>query len=347
MSTEEIGFAIIGAGMVARYHATAIGRIPGARLVAVGRSDPARVEETAAQFGVPCLADEAALLARDDVDAVCICTPSGLHAEQTIAAARAGKHVLVEKPIALTLADANAMIAACAQAGVRLGVALQRRTEPEFQRVQAAIAGGELGRLVLGSISMPYMRLQSYYDSADWRGTWALDGGGALMNQGIHLVDLLLWLVGDAVEVRASAATLAHAIEVEDCVTATLRFANGALGGITATTAAAPGFPHRVEIYGERGGVQIEGEQIIRWEGGGAPESRIENQSTREPVAAGGGASPTGIGAVGHTRLLEDFVAAIREERDPLAPGREGRRSLALVLAVYEAAQTGQAVQPG
>ncbi len=344
MTQATLGFAIIGAGLVARYHAAAIERTPGARLVAVCRSDPARAKETATQFGVPCLTDYAALLARADVDAVCICTPSGLHAEQTIAAARAGKHVLVEKPIALTLADADAMIAACEQAGIRLGVALQRRTEPEFKRVQAAIAAGELGRLVLGSISMPYLRAQSYYDSADWRGTWALDGGGALMNQGIHLVDLLLWLIGDAAEVCATAATLAHAIEVEDSVTATLRFANGALGSITATTAAAPGFPHRVEIYGDRGGVQIEGEQIVRWEGGGAQAPRAQNQA---PIAAGAGASPTGIGAVGHTRLLEDFVAAIREGRDPLAPGREGRRSLALVLAVYQAAKTRQSVQPG
>jgi len=342
MPAQEIGFAIAGAGMVARYHATAIERTPGARLVAICRFDPARAEETATQFGVPCLADYTALLARDDVDAVCICTPSGLHAEQTIAAAHAGKHVLVEKPIALTLAHADAMIVACAQAGVRLGVALQRRTEPEFQRLQAAIAAGELGRLVLGSLSMPYLRTQSYYDSADWRGTWALDGGGALMNQGIHLVDLLLWLIGDAAEVRATAATLAHAIEVEDCVTATLRFVNQALGSVTATTAAAPGFPHRIEIYGDRGGVQIEGEQIGRWEGGGAQEPRIPDQA---PIAAGAGASPTGIGAAGHTRLLEDFVAAIRNARDPVAPGPEGRRSLALVLAIYEAARTGRAVR--
>jgi UDP-N-acetyl-2-amino-2-deoxyglucuronate dehydrogenase len=341
MSAEEIGFAIIGAGMVARYHATAIERTSGARLVAVCRSNPARAEEAATQFGVPCLADYTALLARDDVDAVCICTPSGLHAEQTIAAARAGRHVLVEKPIALTLADADAMIAACAQAGVRLGVALQRRTEPEFQRLQAAIAAGELGRLVLGSISMPYLRPQSYYDSADWRGTWAFDGGGALMNQGIHLVDLLLWLIGDAAEVRATAATLAHAIEVEDCVTATLRFVNRALGSVTATTAAAPGFPHRVEIYGDRGGVQIEGEQVVRWEGENR-ELRTQNQG---PIPAGAGASPTGIGAAGHTRLLEDFVAAIRDAREPLAPGHEGRRSLALVLAIYEAARTGRSVR--
>jgi len=341
MPVNELGFAILGTGMVARYHATAIERTPGARLVAVCRSDPARAEESATQFGVACLTDYAALLARADVDAVCICTPSGLHAEQTIAAARAGKHVLVEKPIALTLADADAMIAACEHAGVRLGVALQRRTEPEFQRVQAAIAAGELGRIVLGSISMPYLRLQSYYDSADWRGTWALDGGGALMNQGIHLVDLLLWLIGDVTEVRATSATLAHAIQVEDCVTATLRFANGALGSITATTAAAPGFPHRIEIYGDHGGVQIEGEQVVRWAGGNR-EPRTQNP---EPIAAGAGANPSGIGPIGHLRLLEDFVAAIRAGCDPLAPGREGRRSLALVLAVYEAARTGRAVR--
>jgi UDP-N-acetyl-2-amino-2-deoxyglucuronate dehydrogenase len=286
-------------------------------------------------------------MARDDVDAVCICTPSGMHAEQAIAAARAGKHVLVEKPMALTLADADAMIAASAEAGVLLGVALQRRAEPEFQQLQAAIAAGKLGRLVLGSVSVPYMRAQSYYDSAAWRGTWALDGGGALMNQGIHLLDLLLWLMGDAVEARATATTLAHDIEVEDCITATLRFANGALGSLMATTAAAPGFPHRVEIYGDRGGVQIEGEQVIRWEGEGSEPAPAESTERREPIAAGAGSSPAGIGAVGHTRLLADFAAAIRERRGPLVPGAEGRRALALVLAIYEAARTGQAVQVG
>ncbi|HEU5101406.1 MAG TPA: Gfo/Idh/MocA family oxidoreductase [Roseiflexaceae bacterium] len=344
---SELGFGIVGAGMVARYHATAIERTPGARLVAVCRPNRARAEETAARFGVPCLADYPALLARDDVEAVCICTPSGMHAEQTIAAARAGKHVLVEKPMALTLADADAMIDACAQAGVLLGVALQRRTEPDFQRLRAAIAAGELGRLVLGSVSVPYMRAQSYYDSAAWRGTWALDGGGALMNQGIHLIDLLLWLMGDATEARASAATLAHDIEVEDCITAALRFGNGALGSVMATTAAAPGFPHRVEIYGDRGGVQIEGEQIVRWEGENHVQAPGASTESREPIAAGAGSSPTGIGAVGHTRLLADFAAAIRERRDPLVPGAEGRRALALVLAIYESARTGSVMQVG
>ena len=341
----ELGFGIVGAGMVARYHAAAIERTPGARLVAICREDAARASEAAAQFGVPCESNVAALLARPDVHAICICTPSGQHAAQTIAAAREGKHVLVEKPMALTLADADAMIAACRESDVRLGVALQRRTEPQFQELRAAIEAGELGQLTLGAVSVPYLRPQSYYDSAAWRGTWALDGGGALMNQGIHLLDLLLWLMGDVEEVQASAATLTHDIEVEDCVTAALRFANGALGSVMATTSAAPGFPHRVEVYGDRGGAQIEGEQIARWEIVGQ-EPRTQNQEPRTaPVAAGAGSSPGGIGAAGHTRLLADFVEAIRAGREPLVPGTEGRRSLALALAIYEAARSGSAVR--
>ncbi|MFL5802400.1 MAG: Gfo/Idh/MocA family protein [Roseiflexaceae bacterium] len=345
MAKTEIGFGVVGAGMVARYHATAIGRTPGARLVAVCRDNAGRAAEAAAQFGVPCEPGLAALLARPDVDAVCICTPSGRHAAQAIAAARAGKHVLVEKPMALTLADADAMIAASRDHGVRLAVALQRRADPVFQSVRAAIESGALGRLTLGAISVPYLRAQSYYESAAWRGTWALDGGGALMNQGIHLLDLLIWYMGDAIEAQASTATLAHTIEVEDCVSATLRFEGGALGSVATTTAAAPGFPHRVEVYGDRGGVQIEGEQIVRWEVPGQ-ELRVAHQ---EPgtISAGAGASPTGIGAVGHTRLLGDLVAALQAGRAPLAPGEEGRRSLAAALAIYESARSGRPVRVG
>ncbi len=339
MTEEPIRFAIAGAGMVARYHATAIGRTPGAQLVAICRSHGGDAAEAEARFGVPCMPSYAALLARDDVDAVCICTPSGLHAEQTILAAQAGKHVLVEKPLALTLRDADAMIATCHSGGVRLGVALQRRADPAFQALRAAVADGAIGRPTLGTVTMPYLRDQRYYDSAAWRGTWASDGGGALMNQGIHLVDLLLWLIGDEVaEVWASTATLAHQIEVEDCVTATLRFASGALGSIAATTAAAPGFPHRVEIYGDAGGVQIEGEQIVRWEGSNPERLRQYLAQPGAPAAAGAGANPTGIGAAGHTRLLADFVAALRTGQAPLVSGAEARRSLALVLAIYAAA---------
>lgn len=338
----EIGFGIVGAGMVAQFHARAIAETPGARLAAVCRADATRAGEAAAELGVPCETSLQALLDRPDVDAVCLCTPSGLHPEQALAAARAGKHVLVEKPMALRLADADAMIAACREAGVRLGVAFQRRTDPEVRELHDAIRAGELGRLVLGTASVPYFRPQSYYESAAWRGTWSLDGGGALMNQGIHLVDLLLWLMGGGAEVvGATGGVVAHDVEVEDCVVAALRFSggfsSGAGGTLVATTAAAPGFPHRVEVYGTRGGAQIEGDALVRWEGD-AP--RIRPQAP-DSVDAGSGASPTGIGNVGHTLIVQDFVAAIREGREPLVSGEEGRRSLALVLAVYEAAGLG------
>ncbi len=344
---RAIGFGVVGAGMIAQYHAEAIAQTPGVRLMAMCRANPARAAEAEAQYGVPCDTRYAALLARPEVEVVCVCTPSGAHAEQTIAAAQAGKHVLVEKPMALTLADADAMISACRQAGVLLGVALQRRTDPTFVAAQKAIAAGALGRLVLGSVSIPYLRTQDYYESAAWRGTWALDGGGALMNQGIHLLDLLVWLVGDVAEAQARTATLAHEIEVEDCVSATLRFANGALGGMVATTATAPGYPHRVEVYGDRGGMQIEGEQIVRWESESLPNVAGMTVHTPGSAAAGAGSRPRGISIDGHRRLIADIVAAIREQRQPLVPGEEGRRSLALALAIYEAARTGRAVVLG
>jgi UDP-N-acetyl-2-amino-2-deoxyglucuronate dehydrogenase len=336
--SANVRFGIVGTGMIGKYHAQAIRETAGAELTAVCRANPGQSEAAAAEYGVPCAESYEALLARSDVDAVCIATPSGLHASQVIAAARAGKHVLVEKPMALTLADADAMIEACRKADVRLGVALQRRTDPTFRAVRAAIEAGELGSLVLGTTTVPYVRPQSYYDSAAWRGTWALDGGGALMNQGIHLADLLLWFMGDVKDVDARAATLAHQIEVEDCVTARLAFTSGALGTLVATTAAAPGFPHRVEIYGTRGGLQIEGEDVVRWDG--ETPARITPRGAA-PAAAGAGAAPTGIKHEGHMRLVTDLVAAIHERRAPLVSGEEGRRSLSLVLAVYESARAG------
>jgi UDP-N-acetyl-2-amino-2-deoxyglucuronate dehydrogenase len=328
VGTAELGMAVVGAGVAARYHARAIADAAGARLVAVGRADAARAGETEAAFGVPCETSYESLLRRADVDAVCLCTPSGQHAAEAIAAARAGKHVLVEKPMALTLADADAMIVAAREAGVRLGVTFQRRTEPAYTSLRNALQAGELGRVVLAIVALPYVRTQAYYDDAPWRGTWDQDGGGVLMNQGIHLVDLLVWLLGDVEEVEARVATAAHRIEVEDVVAANMRFASGALGTIAATTCAAPGFPHRVEVYGTRGGVQVEGD------------------GSAGATAAGAGASATGISATAHARLVADFVAAVREGREPLVSGEEGRRALAVVLAVYESARTGRPARP-
>ena len=206
--------------------------------MAVGHYDPSRFAEIGERFGVPCLA-EAEFLKRPDVDVVCLATPSGQHAAQAIAAAEAGKHVLVEKPLALSLADADAMIAACDKAGYTWASCSRRRAELIFRQVYEAILAGDLGEITMASVCMPYHRPQAYYDQAGWRGTWEQDGGGVLMNQGIHFVDLLLWLMGaDPVRISARAATLQRQIEVEDTVVATLEFSNGALATLSATSTA-------------------------------------------------------------------------------------------------------------
>jgi len=331
----EIGFAIIGAGMIAEYHAQAIAANSenGARLVAMGHHDPQRFAEIEHRFGVPCQTEQG-LLSNPHVDVLCICTPSGGHARQTIAAAQAGKHVLVEKPMATRLEDADAMIAACDQNQVTLGVAFQSRTKTVFQRIHTAIQSGQLGELTLGLVNLPYYRSQAYYDQAAWRGTWALDGGGVLMNQGIHQVDLLAWYMGDPVSVTAHALTLGRQIEVEDTLCASLRFDSGALAAISATVTAAPGFPPRLEIYGTRGGVQIEGDSLMRWwSQDGEPDRPVA-----QPSSAGAGADPRGISTAGHTALVSDFMDALRESRPALVDGTEGRRSLAIVISIYQAA---------
>ena len=339
MDTGDWGFSILGTGVAADMHRRAItaNRDLGARLVAVGHYDPARFAEIGAKFGVPCV-DQEELLADPAVDVVCICTPSGQHADQTIAAARAGKHVLVEKPMALCLSDADAMIAACDRAGVKLGVTLQRRAEPLFQRIHGAIQAGDLGDLTLGVVTAPYYRPQAYYDQADWRGTWSLDGGGVLMNQGIHLVDLLVWYMGDPVAVQAFAGTLQRGIEVEDTLAATLRFANGALATVTATTTADPGFSHRIEIYGTRGAIQVEGESLVRWTSARSVKATTATSQAGMAADAGAGGDPRAISTAGHVALFRDFIHALREDRAPRVDGAQGRRSLAAVLAIYQAA---------
>ena len=334
-----INFGILGPGVAAEFFLQAIraSADAGARLVAVGHYRPERFDAISAAFGAPCLAQQD-LIDHPDIDVVCLCTPSGQHAEQAVRAAEAGKHVLVEKPMALTLDDADRMIDICQRKGVKLGVVFQRRTEPVFQRVRQAVEAGDLGMLNLGVLTMPYVRTQAYFDSAPWRGTWSLDGGGVLMNQGIHLVDLLIWFMGDPVAVQAEAATLRRDIEVEDTLAATLRFANGALASVSATTTAAPGFPHRLAVYGTNGGIQIEGEHIYAWTLADSHTATVEPLTPGRAPDAGSGGDPRGISPSGHTAIIRDFMQALREDRSPLIDGAEARRSLATVLAIYEAA---------
>lgn len=340
MSTyETINFAILGAGVAADFHRQAIEANAdwGAHLKAVAHYNPGRFDAIGATFGAPCMTyDE--VLADPEVNVVCICTPSGQHAEQAIAAARAGKHVLVEKPMALSLKGADAIIDACHEARVKLGVTLQRRAEPLFARIHDAVEAGDLGELTLGLVTLPYYRSQAYFDQADWRGRWALDGGGVLMNQGIHLLDLLVWYLGEVLDVSAHADTLQRDIEVEDTLVATLRFANGALATVTATTTARPGFSHRLELYGTNGGIQVEGESITRWELAESGQAIVPPTVTGAATGAGAGGDPRDISPTGHINVFRDFIEALREDRAPGVDGTEGRHSLAAVLMIYEAA---------
>jgi predicted dehydrogenase len=343
-----LGFGIIGCGMISRFHARAIAEVRGAKLVACFDSVPAAADRLAAETGCRSYHRLDEMLADDRVDAVVIGTPSGAHMEPAVAAAKAGKHVIVEKPLEITLSRCDRIIAACDKAGVKLSTIFPSRFHESAVELRRAVEDGRFGRLTLGDAYVKWFRTQEYYDSGKWRGTWELDGGGALMNQAVHSVDLLLWLMGPLAEVTAHAATLAHQrIAVEDVVTATLQFKNGALGVIEASTAAYPGYLKRIEIHGSQGSAAMEEEDIVRWDFA-SPNRR--DAAVREKMAGrisgGGGASdPAAIGHHGHARQLRDFVEAIAKNRAPAIDGVQGRLAVEAILAIYKSAETGKAVK--
>ncbi len=306
MSTLQVG--IVGGGNISETHARAASEVPGLHIAAVAGQNAERVRALAGRYGAAAYPDVAGLLSHRPLDLVLIGSPSALHAEQGVLAAQAGLHVLTEKPIDVSLARADLLIAACETAGVRLGLFFQDRFAPDFVRLKAALEAGSLGRPLLASARVKWWRAPEYYAGSRWRGVRALDGGGALMNQGIHTIDLLLWLLGDVRRVFAQARTALHAVEVEDTLVATLEFANGALATYEATTAAYPGFPRQVEITGSEGTVVLEQDRILS-------ASLRTPRAGLEPGAAGANpsaASPTVSDVRGHRAALEDFMGAIR-----------------------------------
>jgi predicted dehydrogenase len=337
-------FGIVGTGIIAAMHAAAIARIPGARLMAVTDVNAAAATACAARFGCAAEPDLDALLARDDVDVVCVCVPSGLHAQIGVRAAQAGKHLAVEKPIDVSLAAADRLIAAARTAGVALTVISQHRFDPGLIELRAMIGDGTLGRLVLGEIATKWYRTQAYYDSAGWRGTWAMDGG-SLLNQGVHYVDLLRWCLGPVAEVTAMCTTAAHQMEAEDTALALVRFASGAVGTIMSTTAAYPGFPQRLEVTGIHGTVIVEDGHIVRRGLQGDPPGPASTASAGDPAGAGPAADPVAIEVAGHVAQLTDLLEAIAGGRAPAVSGQAGRDALEIVCAVYESARTGQTVR--
>jgi predicted dehydrogenase len=343
------GFGIVGAGVIAATHAEAIAALPAAALVAVTDVVPERARALARAHGCAAVPDLGALLARQDVDVVSVCVPSGLHAEVGIQVAAAGKHLVVEKPIDVTLAAADRLIDAVRAAGVVMTVISQHRFDPGLVELRRLLDEGALGRLVLGEASTKWYRSQGYYDSEAWRGTWALDGG-SLMNQGIHYVDLLRWCMGPLAEVTAVCATQTHQVEVEDVALAVLRFSSGAVGTIVASTAVFPGFAQRLEITGTEGTVVVEdGEIVHRGFGAELPEpgdrgSHVAASAALPAAAAGASASASALDTASHAAQIADLLAAIDEGRQPSVTAESGRAALEIVCAVYESAREGRAV---
>ena len=326
---------VIGAGVAAGWFVDLLRRARDAECPAVLRSPGGDLAEAGARLGVRALDDADAFFGLG-LDAVVVTSPSGLHAEHAAAALEHGCHVLIEKPIAIASADGEPLVALAAERDLRLGVVFQRRADPVFRHVAEALHAGGLGRVAAVGLTLPYHRDDAYYASASWRGTWDLDGGGVLMNQGIHLLDVLVWWFGDPLEVRAFAATRARAIEVEDTAAAALRFgpgpAEGALATVLATTASSPGHPHALDVLGTHGSLRLEGERVVRWDVEGVPAPPASE------AVDGGARDPRATDTTNHGRVLADFLQAIRERRAPLVDGREGLRSLAFVERVYRAA---------
>ncbi len=331
----SLGWAIIGIGNIAPIHATAIQSIPGARLVAICTRDETRGRAFAEKFGGVYHSDYRAVLARADVDAVAICTPHDLHAPMTLDAARAGKHILIEKPMARNTAECDAMIAAAERAGVALGVIFQMRFDPLTHKLKTLLDQGTLGRLIWTTTNALWYRSDEYYRSGTWRGTREHEGGGVLINQAIHMIDLMLYLTGMPTHVIAQTRTLNHPIEVEDAALAILEYADDRLGLIQATVAAYPGYPERLEVVGTRGSaIYHRGDARLEWHIAAPREDGAE----RGAVSSGASA-PMNINAAGHLAQYRDFVAALREHRAPRVDGHEGRKSIAVVEAIYRSAE--------
>lgn len=345
MPHRQTRVAVVGMGFIGGFHCRSLADVPEAHLAAVADAiDTPSLRKAADDYNVAAYTDLKELLKRDDIDAITIGTPSGLHGDIAMKAMAAGKHVLTEKPMEITLAKADAMIASAKKNKVCLGVISQHRADPGIEELREAIHSGALGKIVLAEAYVKWYRTQEYYDSGGWRGTWKLDGGGALMNQGVHTVDMLQYVMDSEVEsVVAQTGRFAHErIEVEDLAQALLRFKNGALGMIVASTAIYPGMSERLEVTGTKGTIVVEKDQVTLRVVMGESEKPKSKDVGEFGVGA---ANPQAISNRGHVIQFTDFIRAIQDGREPMIPDREGRKPLEIILAIYESARTGKRVK--
>ena len=334
--------ALVGCGRIAKRHSELLGhkQIAGAELAAVCDIVASKAQRIAEPFGVPWYEDMHEMMSEADPDVVVVLTESGLHAEHTVALASHGKHIVVEKPMALTLDDADKMIAACDAAGIRLFVVKQNRFNVPVVKLREALNAGRFGKLVLGTVRVRWCRPQHYYDQDDWRGTWAYDGG-VLTNQASHHVDLLEWMMGDVDTVFAKSTTALVDIETEDTAVVTLKFRSGALGVIEATTAARPkDLEGSLSILGEKGTVEIGGFAVNEMKVWQFAEEDISDADVIDKYSV----NPPNVYGFGHQAYYEHVIECLASDEPHLVDGLEGRRSLELISAIYESIETGKEV---
>ena len=344
---KTYGFGIIGCGMISDFHSAAIADIKNGKLVAVSSRKAENSQRLVDRYSIQAYSDYNEMLNRDDIDIVCICTPSGAHMEPAVAAAEAGKHVIIEKPLEITLERCDAIIESCEKANVRLCAIFNSRFSDASQLVKDTVSSGRLGQLTLGDAYVKWYRSQDYYDSGDWRGTMELDGGGALMNQSIHAIDFLQYVMGPVESIQAFTDTLAHKrIDVEDVAVAALRFKNGALGVVEGTTAVYPGSLKKFEFSGTKGTIVLEEEDIITWEfEEEEPEdAEIKQQFTEKKSGGGGASDPRAINNDNHRRQMINLIQSIENNIPHLVDGREGRKAVEIILAIYQSSKAGKTV---
>jgi UDP-N-acetyl-2-amino-2-deoxyglucuronate dehydrogenase len=331
--------ALVGCGRISRNHLDAIARVEGLELVSVADIDLARAEAVGAEQGVPAFGALDEMLGTVESDLVAICTPSGLHPPHGIVAARTGRHVLTEKPMAISLSGADDLVQACDEAGVHLFVVKQNRLNPAIQLLRRAIDKGRFGRIYSANTTVRWTRPQEYYDAEPWRGTWEFDGG-AIMNQASHYVDLMQWLVGPVESVMAKTATQARRIEAEDSGVALLRFRSGALGVIEVTVLTYPrNLEGSITILGEKGSVKIGGTAVNKVDHWLFAEYDDDDKAIEAATT-----NPPNVYGFGHEGYYRNVLRVLRGEARPDTDGRAGRKSLELILGIYESAKTGREV---
>ena len=369
--TEKLRFGIVGCGVIGPIHAQAIASLPDAQLVAVTDINPEKAQRLADEYAVKPYTTLAEMLAGEQLDVVNICTPSGRHGEQVCQVMRSGRHVIVEKPMEISHAAIEQMLRVQQESGVKLAVISQHRFDPASLQVHDLVEEQAFGRLVLGNAIVPWWRSQAYYDSGAWRGTWQLDGGGVLMNQSIHSIDLLQWFMGPVRSIYAYTDTLAHHMETEDVAVAVLRFENGAPGTIAATTSAYPGVTTRIEIFGAKGSAVIEDDNLSYLHLAREDSQEIgaygiahevskraslrsaEGSYTESKKAAAAAAAkrsgarintsaqnPVALSFRGHALQIADMIRAIREDGTPVVDGQAARHPVEIILGIYESART-------